>query len=206
MKFDCVIITYDLETGGLKPTENAVAEIACFPFQTENLSDLESYNSLIRPYSDVYTYTEGALKANGLTMNKIKSGEDSKKVIGELCEYFTKYKRGRNLPILAGHNIQKFDNLFLEELFKFHKKDLWKFVNKDFFIDTMWWARLKWFESSNYKLGTCCDNANIELIDAHRAVNDTIANKDLAKDFIKSLRGNGDSLITEKRYRDSFEF
>jgi DNA polymerase III alpha subunit (gram-positive type) len=205
MKADYNFIVYDIETGGLKSTDHAVVEIAMIVLDND-LNEIEEYDNLIVPYSENYKITEGALVVNGLTLDKINKGKDSKEVVKDIESIFKKYKKGRNKPILSGHNIVKSDNLFMEEFFKFHKSNFYGQVS-DFFIDTMWWGRMKWQESTDYKLSTCCDNAGIELVDAHRAMRDTRANKDLVKELIMSLRGdgrkNGDS---EVRYRQTFEF
>ena len=205
MEFKSVILTFDLETGGLSADKHPITEIACCPIGTD-LVELKEYDSIIAPYDESKVYTEGALKANGMTMEQINSGVDSKIVIDELCTYFNSLKRGREKPILTGHNIIKFDIPFLVEFFKFHKKDFFKFVNENFMIDTMWWGRMAWQESQNYKLSTCCSNAGIELVDAHRAVNDTRSNKELVKYFINNLRTVGASETKGSRFRETFQF
>ena len=205
MKYESVIAVFDLETGGLIATENPMCEIAFCPIDVD-LKELKEYNSIIAPYDDSLVYTEGALKANGMTMEQIKAGKSSVLVIKELCDYLTSLKRGRNKPILAGHNIKKFDIPFLEAFFKFHKVDLWKFVDGDFWIDTLHWSRLKHIESANFKLGTVCDINDIELVNAHRAVADTRANKELAKKYISCLRSEMREQFEENRYRVNFEF
>lgn len=205
MRYENVILVFDLETGGLKESENPICEIALCPIDAD-LKDLKEYNSIIAPYNDDLIYTEGALKANGMSMDQIKEGKDSNLVAKELCDYLKSLKRGRNKPILAGHNIIKFDIPFLETFFKFHKVDLWNLVEKDFVIDTLYWSRLKHIESANFKLGTICDINNIELVNAHRAVADTRANKELVKSYISCLRSNGMGEKEEDRYRVTFEF
>ena len=138
-------------------------------------------------------------------MQQIENGRDQREVFEEFCDYLSKLSSGRNKPILCGHNILSFDQPFLHNWFALNKSDLSKFVNLDCSIDTMWWARLKWIESVNFKLGTCCENCGVELTDAHRAVTDTRANRDLIKDFIRSLRS--DKKSEDKEYvRPRFQF
>jgi DNA polymerase III alpha subunit (gram-positive type) len=206
MNYPLVIIVCDLETGGLKSSENPITEVAMCAFD-EKLDDVGEYTSVVAPYNDKLIYTEGALKANGMSMELIRSGKTSDMVIEEMCEFLVKQKRGRNLPVLCGHNFKGFDLPFLQEFFNYHKKDLSKYVNLDFVIDTMYWSRLKWIESANYKLHTCCSNLGVELVDAHRALADTRANKELMKKFVVSLRGDGQgSDYKEKRHRETFQF
>jgi len=183
------IITYDLETGGLKYSENPILEIACCPFNNE-LVDLQEYESGIMKGYDNLEITDGALNANGITREQISKGRNSQEVADEFIKYVSKLKVGRNKPILAGHNILKFDTPYLTDFLKRHGYDIDKYINLDYQIDTMWECRLRWPELTNYKLGTCCEELGVELTDAHRAINDTRANKNLLKELIRSLRSD----------------
>jgi DNA polymerase III alpha subunit (gram-positive type) len=205
MNFQNFYITLDTETGGLKASDNPVLEIAIC-VMNHNLEDVFEYNKLIVPYGN-YSIQEQAFKANGLNVKLLEDkGEDVSVVCNEMIEILTKYKKGRNKPVICGHNIKKFDFLFLQEMFRFCKKDFLSYINEDFYIDTMWWSRARWLESTNYKLHTCCDNAGIELVDAHRALPDTKANKDLVKYLITNLRSEKNTEENVSRYRDGFEF
>lgn len=207
MRFDVNFVTFDIETGGLKAEKNPVLEIALYSME-KGLDDNDDYNNIIKPYGD-YVIEDAALAANGMNLDLInEKGIDSGQVVKDVIKYLKGNKVGRNLPVLCGHNIIKFDIPFMIEFFKFHGEDFTKYYNTDFLLDTMWWSRMYWLESPNYKLGTCCDNAGIELVDAHRAVSDTIANKELVKYFIKSLRsGEAEGEQKEKkRFRDTFKF
>ena len=202
-------IVLDTETGGLSSDKNLIVEIACCAIDT-NLTDIGEYTSLIKPYDNTKSIMSQALQANGLTLEDINSGKDSKIVISELIDFFKKNKRGNKKPIIVGHNID-FDISFLVEFFSFHKKDITDFVEEKT-EDTMWWSRYRWQESVNYKLGTCVSNAGLELVNAHRALTDTRATKELFKTFIRNLRGEGVSgnnvpdLAKNKRYREKFQF
>jgi DNA polymerase-3 subunit alpha (Gram-positive type) len=198
------IVVFDTETSGLSADKNQLLEIACCPIDID-LNNLKEYESgIMKPY-DNREINQGALNANGITMQQIERGRDQREVFEEFCDFMSKLSSGRNKPILCGHNILSFDIPFLQNWFSMNKSDLSKFVNLDCSIDTMWWARIKWVESTNFKLGTCCENCNIELNDAHRALFDTRANRDLVKDFIRSLRsdkrGEGDKEYVRPRFQ-----
>lgn len=201
-----IYLVYDLETTGLNAKNNLVCEIACCPID-KNLNDLKEFDSgIIKPYDD-RKIEQRALEANGITMSQLENGRDSKIVIEELIKYLKSFKKTSPKIILVGHNIKKFDNPFLEDFFKFHKKDLWKFVSDKIEVDTMWWSRMERVESLNYKLGTSCENRGIELTDAHRALSDTRANRELLKSYLRGLRGEGvKSSKTELRKRPKFQF
>jgi DNA polymerase III alpha subunit (gram-positive type) len=207
MEFKSRFISVDTETGGLSSKKNPIVEISMFAFDI-NLDNTGDYTSLIRPYDDSLVIEQQALNANGLTIDKIESGKESFIVVKEIIQFLKSQKEGKNLPILIGHNIIKFDMNFIEDFFKFHDQDIYEYINHDFMIDTMWWSRLCWKESANYKLGTVCQNAGIDLVNAHRAESDTVATRDLAKFLISNLRGEGKSSCekSEVRYREVFQF
>ena len=104
-------------------------------------------------------------------------------------------------PVIAGHNIRKFDNGCMELLFESNKFKFNSFID-DFQIDTMDWARLKWIELPNFTLGACSSELNIVLKGAHRAINDTVANAELVIKFIENLRGLGNQV--SKKVRKKF--
>jgi DNA polymerase III alpha subunit (gram-positive type) len=207
MKSNCqVFLTFDIETGGLLPEKHAILEIAFCPFDNEFNELPEHTTGIIKPTSR--EIDQRALDANGITREQINNGITEKEAFIKLEEYLKKLKRGKDLPIPCGHNIDKFDLPFLFLWFQEQGKDLGKYINLDYTIDTMWRSRETWTEQVNYKLGTCCQSAGISLMDAHRAINDTRANKELVKYFLlgqRGLRGSGES-AKENKFRKTFEF
>lgn len=203
MNYKCNWIVLDTETGGLSPDKNPMVEVACCVIDSE-LDDIYEYESLIKPYDNTKLIQQQALDANKLTLDDINKGKDSKIVVEELIQLFKKYKVGNRKPIIVGHNID-FDIGFLVSFFDFHKKNILDYIDEHT-EDTMWLSRWRWLESTNYKLGTCVTNAGIELVDAHRAMMDTRATKELFKYFIRNLRTDSSNSIKEKRFRDTFEF
>lgn len=195
----------DTETTGLKAETAAIVEIACCSFD-HSLTDLKEFESGVMKVYDNREIQQGALDANGITREQLRDGRDPAVVVKELIKYFNSLKVGNAKPVLIGHNLDKFDIPFLDNMFSVFKEDLSKYVNTDFTIDTMWWARCKREEQTNYKLGTCCEIENIELIDAHRAITDTRATKDLAKSFLRGLKSEAGTQSKENRYRTKFQF
>ncbi|MCL2312675.1 MAG: 3'-5' exonuclease, partial [Firmicutes bacterium] len=170
-----------------------------------NLNDVENYCKVIKPYNEKLKYDEPALKVNKLTMAEIRKGEDASVVVDEIIDLAKKYKVGRIKPVLCGHNIVNFDFLFLEAFFKFHKKDMWEYFEKCC-IDTLWWAGFRHKELDNFKLGTVLGKENIYLSDAHTALGDTESTKELAKCFLRALRGEGQGISKQKKFRETFQF
>ena len=204
-------IVYDLETGGFSKEKHAITEIAMIAINGRTLEEIGRYESFIRPYASL-GYDQQALNVTGITMEMINSGKDAKVVAKEVSDFIKDTGTGMNKkPILCGHNIKKFDNPFLSDFLKFHKKDLWKLINTEI-MDTMWWSRMKTpfddDEFGKHNLPDACSRQGIEVIDAHRAMNDTAANASLVIAYLKSLRGAGESVdrVEKHNYRDTFKF
>ena len=69
-------------------------------------------------------------------------------------------------------------------------------------------AHLSALEQIDFKLGTCCQLAGVDLVEAHRAQNDVDANALLLISYIKKLRGEGQTQLSNKkkiRFRNTFE-
>ena len=204
-------LVYDLETGGLSPEKNAITEIALIAIDGESLEETSRYTTFIRPYGNL-GYDQVALEITGITMEMIMSGKDSKIVAKEVSDFITSLGTGLNKkPILCGHNIKKFDNPFLDKFLQLHKRDLYKIVSPEV-IDTMWWSRIKYpFDKDDFgshKLGDACMREGIEVIDAHRAMNDAAGNAQLLISYLKNLRGTGEvrEKVQRHSYRETFKF
>ena len=215
MKTSCnYILVYDFETGNLCNSkciafENApCVEIAmvCIDMKTleivDELDRIFPYN-----YKEDLIYSEQATAVHGITEQMQEElATPLKDIYKELKTWFTKYKNPRQLCTLAGHNIVGFDNPFMKNFFAYMKDDIDNYVK--YYIDTMQIAHMAALEQMNYQLGTCCQLAGIDLVDAHRALNDTKANAQLFISYVKKLRGEGQQSNVEKkeeRYRESFQ-
>lgn len=205
-------IVIDVETGGLpNAKKKAVFDVAltevAFVVVNKDLEITESKSWLIKPYKEGLKYNPEAAKTSGITKEMCEEqGMDLAIAVKEMIMFLKKHKDGSRLPVVLGHNFVKFDSEFMLNAFEFCKEDLLKYVQPEP-EDTLKWARLAWTESTNYKLGTCCENVGITLQDAHRAMTDTVATAKLWVHFLKQLRGQGE-LITatsSTRYRDGFE-
>jgi len=202
------IIFEDVETGGLPPRDGvafdqcALTELASVVIDVVKLEIVEEKNWLIKPYKPGLTYSPGATKVTGLTVEILeRDGMDVKEVHAEHLALLKKYKKGRWLPVLAGHNFTSFDIPFLVNMFKHFNDDLYKYIQG--IEDTRRWASYKWIEATNYKLGTVCSNLGVELTDAHRALADTKANAEAFIEMIRLLRSEGQA-DSEGRFRKNF--
>lgn len=208
------VIVYDFETGNLWNSkciafDNApLVELAMVCVDMNKLEIIDEVD-LIFPYGykEDLVYSQQALETHGITKEIQDENSIPLKDIYKTCkQWFTKYKNPRQLCTLAGHNIVGFDNPFMKNFFAYMKDDIDNYVK--YYIDTMQIAHMAALEQMNYQLGTCCQLAGIDLVDAHRALNDTKANAQLFISYVKKLRGEGQqSNIEQKeeRYRESFQ-
>lgn len=161
------------------------------------LENSEKYGDITKLYFDK-TYNPEAMKVTHMTREMlVNEGIDISEAIEKVADIFKRYTIGNAKPILAGHNIKKFDNPFLEKFLSRGNYDLNKMINETQMIDTLEWARLRWFEASSFSLGVCVNSVGLTLKEAHRALPDTEANAQLLIKMLKGLRGEGQS---EKKY------
>lgn len=218
MKYDGYYAVMDIETGGFSKTKNPICEI-CIIILNNKMKVMEKYNTLIKDYiPEGGIYTKDAENVHGITQQEIRTnGTDAKEVITHIITMFKKYTpHWTKRPILVGHNMITFDAPYVASMFEFFNKDFYKTVNT-YIADTMWIARDKWghIEKPNHQLRTCCDEAGIELLNAHRAEADTEATMKLFKYFNSCLREEGvvklkkkeeAEAVKEVKYRDTFQF
>jgi DNA polymerase III alpha subunit (gram-positive type) len=174
----------------------------------EKLLELEDsdFKDIAKLYFD-FTYNPQALEATHISRDLlVKEGIPHVEAYKQINELIKRHTVGNSRPIIAGHNIKKFDNPFLVRLFERNKSDFFKSIN-EFQIDTLEWARIKWFELPNYSLGTCANEVGLTLKEAHRALPDTVANAKFLIKLLESLRGDGssaESTYVRKKYKFNF--
>jgi DNA polymerase III alpha subunit (gram-positive type) len=214
-------LIYDWETGGFDATKHAGIELGMIAVRSDNFEELGRISTMIQPYGNL-DYTEGALQANGITLEEIIEGELPEYLVGQIIELASKAKgAGRDgKAILVAHN-SDFDRNFMQQIFEVtgKSKEMPKIFagTTDYYgnfqphaIDTIDLARLKWNkneeEITNFKLITVCQKVGIDLVGAHRAINDVISTKDLLLHFKKCIRAEQSDNKTETRFRDSLKF
>lgn len=218
MKSSCkYIIVADFETGGLPSKEKKafynipMVEWAMSCVDMEKLEIIDRQD-IIFPYDykEDLEYSIQATEVHGITKTiQDANGIPLKEAFKIMKTWFSKYKNPRQQCTLAGHNFVAFDQPFLANFFEFMGDNIENYVR--FYLDTMHLAHISALEQTDYKLGTCCQLADIDLVDAHRAQNDVDANAALLISYIKKLRGENQnattSVSTEKkiRYRETFQ-
>ncbi len=207
--YNCNYIVFDLETGGLITKEKGVppvTEVAMCVVDGETLADIGEYSSLVKPYTDLSNYTPQALEVSHITLDMLeKEGKLSQDVIKELIT-FIKKTSGKKKSILVGHNIDEFDIPILDKFFSDHKEDLSKYVETKTSIDTMWEMRKFRPNLDKFNLGFCLESLEIDLQQAHRALNDTRGTKSMFLKLMTNLRGLSSVGQEVKKQRVRFQF
>lgn len=191
-------IILDVETGGLKPTDNPIVELACLSLHNETFEEISRMETYVRQYEGLKIEPK-ALEANGIKLADIAKGISHQELFAKLIEEIklanpTGKKATR--PILVGHNVN-FDAGFLKVLFKLNKAEFYDHFN-EVYVDTLLMAKLLWdgtplTDGNSYNLSTCCERMGINLINAHRAMNDVVATKDLFLAIKSRMRNGGGS-------------
>ena len=203
-------IGFDLETGGFSEKRNPITELAMIALDGNTLKEKDRIEFYIQPYDNLVVEKE-ALTATGLKFSDIKNGYEKKKAFKMIKDFAYRNsinKSPRNLPILFAHN-SKFDEKFLREFFVLNNTEFTKVFNETL-ICTQQWSKAFTGENVKLTLGECCKRVGIELVDAHKAMNDTAAMVKLFQFYVKSLRKveaiEKESTETETKTRTKFQF
>lgn len=214
------MIVSDTETSGL-PSKGGkgkapllafhdilLVEVAVVVIDIWDMKIVEDFDVIIKPYVENYTWQKQAEEAHGLSeAHLFKNGVDIKDAYKGYASILSKYKNPKIGAVLCGHNFQGFDIPFIEEMFKWNKDDLYNYVR--WIEDTQKLAYYRAIEQENFKLGTCCRLEGVELVDAHRALNDTRANALLMLKYIEAFRGVSGAVSApkkkESRFREKFQ-
>ena len=215
-KISSVMYKGKLQT--IKDLDLIVEDVALFDEKLEALGTTFNYNQILKleanskigDIAKLYfdkTYNPQALNVTHMTREMlVEQGIELADATQQAIDFIKKYTIGNAKPILAGHNIKKFDNAFLEKMFETAGQNLYKMICDTQMIDTLEWARLRWFEAPSYALGVCANAVGVELKEAHRALPDTEANAEFLIKMFKGLRGEGSQESTYVRRKFKFNF
>ena len=211
-------VTYKGKLQTIKDLDLIVEDVALFDEKLEALGTTFNYNQILKleanskigDIAKLYfdkTYNPQALNVTHMTREMlVEQGIELADATQQAIDFIKKYTIGNAKPILAGHNIKKFDNAFLEKMFETAGQNLYKMICDTQMIDTLEWARLRWFEAPSYALGVCANAVGVELKEAHRALPDTEANAEFLIKMFKGLRGEGSQESTYVRRKFKFNF
>jgi len=192
----------DTETGGLKPSDNPIMEIAYIVIDPYTFEEIVRWDTLVKHYANL-EYNDIALNTHGISLADIKrEGIEVEEMVDHLIKVFKditpKGDKGGGRPILVGHNIG-FDIDMMEYAFDLCEKKLSDYVlsNSDngddiHRLDTIGLSKLLWDNGNknSYTLSKSYERAGLGTFSAHRAMADVEATKELLSHFKDLIRGN----------------
>jgi len=164
-------VVFDTETTGLNPAEHTIIEIAAVKMKGSEIVD--KWSQLIDPQMEIGAKTT---EITGIT-NEMLRGQETLDVVLRKFKDFTKD------AVLVAHNAE-FDRAFINACAKRIGLEPWD----NPFLDTLPLARMLYKGLRNYKLGTLAKKFNVELIQAHRALDDTVALAHVFQHILKDVR------------------
>ncbi len=151
-------VVYDFETTGVNVTQDEIIEIGAL--KIENGEYKEVFTTLVKPKRPI---PAEATKVNKITDEMVSNCCSIEQVIRD----FYLFCKGSQM---VGYNSIAFDSIFLLRAGKSIGLD---FNNNQ--LDAFLLAKEKLKGLRNYKLGTVAKYLEVNLVDAHRALNDVIA-------------------------------
>lgn len=167
-------VVFDTETTGLNAAEHTIIEIAAVKMR--GLEIIDKWTELIDPGLEIGPKTT---EITGIT-NEMLRGKETLDVVLRRFQEFT------GDAVLVAHNAE-FDKNFINACAKRIGMDTWK----NPFLDTLPLARMLYKGMRNYRLGTLAKRFNVELINAHRALDDTVALAHVFQYMLKDMREAG---------------
>ncbi len=222
-------IVMDFETGGLKSQENAIVELAALGVDGNTLEPEHPLECIIEPsyHGGSLSYEPGAFQAHGITEDQMrKEGIPLKEMMSrfvDLCVKMNKFGSNQKWKVmLVGKNLG-FDLAFLEQAEKYTKVDLSKYIHghKDHngkfiphMIDVEHWALLMFGNDESmgtHKLIDIANKLGVQLVGAHRAMNDVFATYEILVKMVLLLRGMGEGVEkgvggSKPRARNKFKY
>ena len=169
---DLPFVILDLETTGFKPEESGITEVAII---TMTNGKEEFFETLVDPEMPV---PPSITQITGITDNMVRG----KPTIRELAPILDELFRDK---IFVAHNVP-FDWSFLDYSFRKHLRKPLRMPS----LCTLRLAR-KYLGLNSNKLSSVADYFKIDLVNAHRAMNDTRAVKDILFRMFESLESKG---------------
>lgn len=153
---DTTFVVFDTETTGLDPLSCRVIEIGAIKFSYKK--PLDEFGTLINPGCKIpWQVTQ----VNHITDTMVKDSPEGSEVFPKFLDFIGD-------AVLIAHNA-KFDIDFVNS--ELARLGLPSLANR--VIDTRWMSKDFFPEEANYKLQTLAESFKIEVLDAHRATDDS---------------------------------
>jgi DNA polymerase III epsilon subunit-like protein len=161
---------FDIETTGFRLHPDSIVEIAVVHLNADG-EITDTWDTLLRPRDG----ETGPGHVHGISRAMVRDAPSFADLADRLYGLFA----GR-IPV--AHRLAQFDGRFLNAHFG------WAGIATDAFTDGLctWQLARRHLPLAHHTLNDCCSHLGIELIDAHRALDDTIATAQLLGHFVRS--------------------
>ncbi|MFD2171314.1 PolC-type DNA polymerase III [Tumebacillus lipolyticus] len=178
-------VVFDTETTGLNAAENTIIEIAAVKMRGREI--IEEWTELVDPEVQISAkITELTRITNDMVKGKRKLHEvlpDFKAFVGD--------------AVLVAHNAE-FDLGFLKACAKRVGMEPWQNI----VLDTLPLARKIYPHERNYRLGTIAKKFDVDLVNAHRALDDTVALAKIYQFMLKDMADKGYATLSQLNQND----
>ncbi|WP_289136425.1 PolC-type DNA polymerase III [uncultured Brevibacillus sp.] len=181
-------VVFDTETTGLNAAEHTIIEVAAVKMKGAEIVD--QWTELIDPQLEIGPKTT---EITGIT-NEMLRGQETLDVV------LRKFKEFTGDAVLVAHNAE-FDKAFINACAKRIGMEPWN----NAFLDTLPLARMMYKGMRNYRLGTLAKKFNVELINAHRALDDTVALAHVFQQMLKDIKEAQIKTMAELNERSNAE-
>lgn len=175
-------IVLDLETTGSHPMNNEIIEIGAVKVIDGKIVD--TFSQLVCPREEIPEYVS---MLTGITADMVAKAPPIEKVLPEFIEFCQDY-------VIVGHNVILFDYRMLKA-----KANKQGYTFEKSAIDTLIIARNCLGNLPSRKLGDLCRYYGIDLIHAHRALDDAMATYELLAALIGDYYAVAPELFTPRK-------
>ena len=185
-------VFYDLETGGLDPELHPIIQIAAVAVN-KDWQTTETFERKIK--FDLDIASPKALEVNSYDEESWRKACEPEKAKVEFSGFLRrnaslsmKSRAGKKYKVaeLAGHNVTRFDQPFLEKWFSGDFLPA-SYQQLDTLILAAWWRRAKGL-STDLKLSTLGQHFGLDVSKAHDALEDVVLNIEVARKIITDLK------------------
>lgn len=168
-------VVYDLETTGTSFNNDMIVEISAV--RVKNHEVVAEYSRLVNPERSIPDYV---VSVHGITDDMVKGEPAIREILPEFLDFIGD-------DVLVGHNIHNFDNRFL---YRFCKQYFGKVPDNDY-VDTLSLARGIFPDMKHHRLADMIAYYGVELLTAHRALDDSKMNQQVYEHLGKDLGRRG---------------
>ena len=175
-------VVYDLETTGTSYQKDKILEIGAVKVRSGKVVD--EFETLVNPECNI---PYQVIQVNGIDNEMVEDAPVLTEVLPRFLDFIGD-------DVLVGHNIHNFDNRFL---YRFCEQYFGKVPDNDY-VDTLSLARGIFPDMKYHKLSDMIEYYGVELLTAHRALDDSKMNQQVYEHLGKDLERRG---IDKSRFK-----